>query len=268
MQGNAEQAYKHAYDLHYKKKDYESALSAYLDVIENGYGTQEFGYAKTQIDNIIRSGTDFSAMPGVVDRYNQLIGNFSERLESILNTNAAEVERFRALGDEADQRAQFKAEQESWMGYIKANIVDFPMMTISQVPLGAKCRIKAMVTANATVGTGMFNELSQGFSDMFGMTNTTSGMALKVNSGEAAVRAIIANKAMAMGANCVIGVDIDYGVTNNNAATVNMQGTAVVISNLSEILDDAEFAKAEKIAMAYARIKELGRWLRGEFSAD
>lgn len=163
---------------------------------------------------------------------------------------------------------KLEAERESCMGYIKANIVDFPMMTISQVPPGAKCRIKAMVTANATVGTGMFSELSQGFSDMFGMTNTTSGMALKVNSGEATVRAIIANKAIAMGANCVIGVDIDYGVTNNNAATVNMQGTAVSISNLSEILDDVEFAKAEKIATAYSRIKELGRWLRGEFSAD
>lgn len=163
---------------------------------------------------------------------------------------------------------KLQAEQESCMSYLKANIVDFPMMTISQVPPGATCRIKGMVTANATVGTGMFSEMSQGFSDMFGMTNTTSGMALKVNSGEATVRAIIANKAIAMGANCVIGVDIDYGVTNNNAATVNMQGTAVLISNLSEILDDAEFAKAEKIATASARVNELGRWLRGEFSAD
>ena len=163
---------------------------------------------------------------------------------------------------------KLQAEQESCMGYIKTNIVDFPMMTISQVPPGAKCRIKAMVTANATVGTGMFSELSQGFSDMFGMTNTSTGMALKVNSGEATVRAIIANKAIAMGANCVIGVDIDYGVTNNNAATVNMQGTAVLISNLNELLDEAEFLKAEKIAKAYARVKELGRWLRGEFFPD
>jgi uncharacterized protein YbjQ (UPF0145 family) len=268
MQVNAEQTYKHAYDLHYKKKDFEGALSAYLDVIEHSPETQECGYAKTQIDNIIGSGADFSAMTGVVNRYNQLIGNFSERLESTLNAKAAEVQRFRAIGEEADQTAKFKAEQENCMGYIKANIVDFPMMTISQVPPGAQCRIKAMVTANATVGTGLFSELSQGFSDMFGMTNTTSGMALKVNSGEATVRAIIANKAVAMGANCVIGVDIDYGVTNNNAATVNMQGTAVLISNLNEILDDAEFAKAQKIEAAYARIKELDRWLRGEFSAD
>ncbi|MCG3776967.1 MAG: hypothetical protein JW395_3841 [Nitrospira sp.] len=162
---------------------------------------------------------------------------------------------------------KLEAELERSMGYIKANIVDFPMMTISQVPPGAKCRIKAMVTANCTVGTGMFSEISQGFSDMFGMTNISSGMALKVNDGETAVRAIIANKAFAMGANCVIGVDIDYGVTKNNAATVNMQGTAVLISNLNEILDDVEFVKAQKIETAYVRTKELIRWLEGDFNA-
>lgn len=159
-------------------------------------------------------------------------------------------------------------DHESCMAYIKANIVDFPMMTISQVPPGAKCRIKGMITANATVGTGLFSEMSQGFSDMFGMTSTNSGMALKVNSGEATVRAMIANKAIAMDANCVIGVDIDYGVTNNNAATINMQGTAVSISNLSEILDDPEFVKAEEIVSAYARIKEVGRWLQDEITTE
>jgi uncharacterized protein YbjQ (UPF0145 family) len=158
-----------------------------------------------------------------------------------------------------------KTEANECRAYIQDNIIDFPMMTISQVPPGASCRIKAMVTANVTVGTGLFSEVSQGFSDLFGATNINSGMALKVNSGEATARGIIANKAISMGANCVIGVDIDYGTTNNNAATVNMQGTAVVISNLSEILDSKEFDKAQKIDASYARALQISRWLLADF---
>ncbi|MBW6525259.1 YbjQ family protein [Sphingomonas sp. RHCKR7] len=47
--------------------------------------------------------------------------------------------------------------------------------------------------------------------------------------------------ALASGANCILAVDIDYGTTGNNAATVNMQGTAVVIANLSAVLAEDTF---------------------------
>ena len=80
-----------------------------------------------------------------------------------------------------DSIGVLRNEMESCQSYFQDHITDFPMMTISQAPVNAKCRIKAMVTANVSVGTGIFNELSQGFSDMFGATNTTSGMAHKIN---------------------------------------------------------------------------------------
>lgn len=156
-------------------------------------------------------------------------------------------------------------EAEDRRAYIKNHIVNFPMMTIGQMPAGTDYKIKGMVTANVSVGTGLFSELSQGFSDMFGVTNVASGMALKVNSGEATARSMLVNRAIAMGANCVIGVDIDYGTTHNNAATVNMQGTAVHIANLDNVLDKPELERAQNIQNAYARIQELGRWLQGEF---
>lgn len=79
-------------------------------------------------------------------------------------------------------------------------------------------------------------------------------MALKVNSGEAAARSIVVNKAIALGANCIIGVDIDYGTTANNAATVTMQGTTVVIRTLVEVLSDDMFERVSvfETALAYA----------------
>jgi hypothetical protein len=86
-----------------------------------------------------------------------------------------------------------------------------------------------------------------------------------VNSGEAAARSILANKAMNIGANCVFGVDIDYGTTANNAATINMQGTAICVANLAEILDVTELEKAEKIQQAYDQILIRNDWLKGNF---
>ena len=64
-----------------------------------------------------------------------------------------------------DTIGKLQSEAERCQAYVKYNIIDFPMMTISHVPPGAKCRIKAMVTANVTVGTGLFSEMSQGFSE-------------------------------------------------------------------------------------------------------
>lgn len=154
-------------------------------------------------------------------------------------------------------------ESERLKKFLASAAPDFPMMTISVLPGQAAFRVLGMVTANITVGTGLFNEFSQGFSDFFGSVNTESGMASKVNKGEAAARSILAHKAIEMGANCIIGVDVDYGVTNNNAATVNMQGTAVQVQDVAAVLSPAGCAASEKISAAWKRLRDVQRWLRG-----
>lgn len=197
---------------------------------------------------------------------------YSDQQTQILNfvsgTNYAEICEKCGKGEYEAAIWKLKGERQECQDYMKANVVDFPMMTISQIPPGAECKIKSMVTANVTVGTGMFSELSQGFSDMFGATNVNSGMALKVNSGEATARSILVTKAMAMGANCIIGVDVDYGTTANNAATVNMQGTAVVIRNLDAILDEDVLEKFGQFEASLARAQEISRWLAGDLTPD
>ena len=146
------------------------------------------------------------------------------------------------------------------------HIVDFPMMTISLLPNDINFKVKALVTANITVGTGFFNEFSQGISDIFGTISSTSGMAYKVNSGEAAARSILVQKAIGMGANAIIGIDIDYGTTANNAAIVNMQGTAIKIDDLERLVDAPEAERAFNLTTAVSRIAILQRWQRGDFS--
>jgi uncharacterized protein YbjQ (UPF0145 family) len=152
--------------------------------------------------------------------------------------------------------------------YVEGHISDFPMLTVQYLPPAIGYRIKGMLTANVTVGTGFFSEFSQGTSDFFGAVTTQSGMAHKVNKGEGTARAILVNKAIAAGANCIIGVDIDYGVTANNAATVNMQGTAILVDDLKALLDRPEYEKAQEIMRKFDRVLRLNRWLAGKLESE
>ena len=165
-----------------------------------------------------------------------------------------------------ETNAKLQSEIIEKQTFLENHISDFPMMTIGTLPSSAAFKVKSMVTANVTVGTGIFNEFSQGLSDIFGTVSSTSGMAHKVNGGEAAARAILVQKAIAMGANAIIGVDIDYGITANNAATVNMQGTAVAIDDLGSVIHRVETQKATDLQAAISRVAELKRWIRADFS--
>lgn len=151
--------------------------------------------------------------------------------------------------------------------YVANSISDFPMFTVHDSGAGSDCKLIGMVTANVTVGTGFFNEFSQGFSDFFGQINAESGMAGKVNSGEAAARSIVVRKALALGANCIFGVDIDYGTTANNAATINIQGTAAVVANLQGVMDARAFERSQKLQEAITNATKYRKWMDGDFSS-
>lgn len=165
-----------------------------------------------------------------------------------------------------DAREIVNQEISEKIRYLQDHVTDFPMFTTAWLPGSAKVKFKTMITANVTVGTGFLSEFSQGFSDFVGAVNVGTGMSHKVNKGEAAARSILVDKAISMGANCILAVDIDYGTTANNAAVVNMQGTAAVMSNLEEILESADLERALLLHEAYTRIAQLKRWRTGDLS--
>lgn len=193
-----------------------------------------------------------------LDRADVELVNFALRMEyEALCEKCGTGPRGEAYDTLRGERDRVRKMIEAWIAY-------FPMMTVGNLPGNADYRILGMVTANVTVGTGLFNEFSQGFSDFFGKVNSQSGMAHKVNNGEGAARGILVHKAIGMGANCIIGVDVDYGITNNNAATVNMQGTAVAISDLASVLTPNGCEAYERIAQAWQRVGDLNRWIEGK----
>lgn len=163
-----------------------------------------------------------------------------------------------------DARARLSGEREQLKTDIEARLSFFPTLTVGVLPHGNAYRAIGLVTANVTVGTGLFNEISQGVSDMFGAVNQNTGMAFKVNKGEAVAKAILVRKALELGANCIIGTDIDYGTTTNNAATVNMQGTAVLVPDLAAILGGRAHEMTVWILWAWSRVQSLSRWLSGD----
>lgn len=182
-------------------------------------------------------------------RYSQqALGRFNAATDQSL------AELCRRCGPEviAAARAELTAGLEKQRGILEANVQVFPMTTTPHLPAGARWLVRGLVTANVAVGTGIFNELSQGLTDLLGATTTASGMALKVNKGEAAAREILYRKALAMDANFVIGVDLDYGTTVNNAATVNMQGTAIWIENLDAVLAPAQIEDVNAFLQCHA----------------
>lgn len=167
----------------------------------------------------------------------------------------------------AEAYASIDRQIEERTKFIQSRITDFPMFTMSWLPSNAAAKLKNMITANVTVGTGFFSEFSQGFSDFVGAVNVSSGMSYKVNKGEAAARSILVSKALSLNANCILGVDIDYGTTGNNAATINMQGTAALISNLDAILPEQEYARAQALHQAFEKVGQLKRWRAGDIAA-
>lgn len=177
---------------------------------------------------------------------------------------------FSALCQKCGQGPLRDAEREiaKCRRYVENRVGDFPMMTVQYLPADIRYRLKGMLTANVTVGTGLFSEFSQGFSDFFGAVNTQSGMAYKANSGETAARGILVNRALAIGANCIIGVDIDYGVTANNSATINMQGTAIVVEDLALLLHETEHARAAEITRIFSRLVQLNQARSAAFPAN
>ncbi|MBA4353826.1 MAG: hypothetical protein C0409_03960 [Novosphingobium sp.] len=161
-----------------------------------------------------------------------------------------------------DLKSVLERKIESGNAFVKGHIGHFPIMTMPILPAGVYFKYKGMVTANVSAGTGLFNEFSQGFSDFFGTVSSQSGMAHKVNTGEAVAKSILIQKALALGANCIIAVDIDYGITNNNSATVNMQGTAVKIDNISEIIESHHSEKISELSDMILEISKIKNTLR------
>ncbi|RYX84800.1 heavy metal-binding domain-containing protein [bacterium] len=116
-----------------------------------------------------------------------------------------------------------------------------------------------MVTAQSVTGTGVISEISSSFSDFFGMQSNKLNSKLK--NGENICRAELRIEAFRIGANAIIGTDIDYAEVGGDKGMlmVCMSGTAVKLNN-PEIISDELSEKLQKLINVDIIIKDLQQY--------
>lgn len=107
-----------------------------------------------------------------------------------------------------------------------------------QSPLGWDYEVVNLVTAQSTMGTGFFTDLTSGLDDFFGLES--GAINRRISTGEENCLNILKSKCLKLGGNAVIGVDIDYSEIGGQKSLVMvcMTGTAIRVKNTSVFPDD------------------------------
>lgn len=139
--------------------------------------------------------------------------------------------------------------------YINKHIGLIPIVTI-QSPLGWDYNVIGIVTGQSTTGTGLFSEITSTFTDLFGMQSNSYNS--KIRDGEKLCLDQLRSKAIRMGGNAVVGVDIDYAELGSvkGMIMVCMTGTAVNLKNLNELNTEIN----EHISKMANLTKEIPKW--------
>ncbi len=142
-------------------------------------------------------------------------------------------------------REKFAAQLKSSAEYIQQHKNAMPLATI-QNPINWDYDIIGIVTGQSTTGTGLFSEVTASVSDFFGSQSTAYNS--KLAEGEIIAVSQVRTKALRIGANAILGVDIDYAEMGGGRGMVMVcvTGTAVRLKNL-DIFDIDQVNKLNRL---------------------
>ena len=134
-------------------------------------------------------------------------------------------------------------------------IDNIPMASI-QSPINWDYEVIGIVTGQSATGTGVFSDAASSFTDIFGGQSGT--ISRKLRGGESMCMSQLRARALEIGANAVLGVDIDYAEFGGDKSivTVCMTGTAVLLKN-TEILGEKRTKILAELRTLYERIGYL-----------
>ena len=89
-----------------------------------------------------------------------------------------------------------------------------------------------LTSGSIVIGTGFFSEFSASISDLWGTENNS--FSEKMEKARRGAIEKLQNQALDMGANAIIGVDVDLTTLSNNMIGVIANGTAVIIEKIEE----------------------------------
>ncbi|OFX56284.1 MAG: hypothetical protein A2066_12845 [Bacteroidetes bacterium GWB2_41_8] len=136
-------------------------------------------------------------------------------------------------------KADIENERSGIVRYLEQNISRVRILT-THVPHNWEYEALSIVTGQSVTGTGFMSEFKSGFTDFFG--GQSGSFNKKLANGENLCFAQLRVKAINLGANAIIGTDVDYGDVGEGKGMLMVcaAGTAVKVSNLEVLGDDAE----------------------------
>lgn len=103
------------------------------------------------------------------------------------------------------------------------------LTTTTQIEGHSVVEYKGIVFGEVITGINMFRDLGAGLRNIFG--GRSAGYEDELNAARTQALSELESRAYAMGANAVIGIDVDYEMlgADNGMMMVSASGTAVVI---------------------------------------
>ena len=150
-------------------------------------------------------------------------------------------------------------EQKSKINSTRKTIIDSIICVSIDSPNKWDFETIGIVTAQCTMGTGLLSELSSDWNDLFGLESGT--MNKKVLKAEETCLNMLRVKSLNLGANAVVGVDVDYAEVGSlrGMILVCMTGTAVRIKN-TDILPEELQENIEKLKETVIKLKKLNKY--------
>ena len=154
--------------------------------------------------------------------------NTSSDLVALMNRRLSTVEE-RAKMQIEDEKRQKEALAKAQEEY-ELNKKSFMLTTGYNFEKYEITKYLNLVHGEIVMGTGFLSEFSASVNDFFGTTSGLFEGKISLAKQKAQEQMII--KAMALGANALIGVDFDITTFNNNMIGVSANGTAVKIEKI------------------------------------
>lgn len=145
-----------------------------------------------------------------------------------------------------EHEEKIKEMQRKTRSFLVPRIEAIPIVSL-HCPLGWEYDVLGIITAQSVLGTGLIAETLSDFSDFFGHKSATYES--KIDIGVKACFSQARQKALLLGGNALIGVDIDYGEAGGlkGMLMVTITGTAVKLKNHKEMLSVQQSKSLEEL---------------------
>nr|WP_295869884.1 heavy metal-binding domain-containing protein [uncultured Chitinophaga sp.] len=167
---------------------------------------------------------------------NSLMSDVKSELIAEVNNTPKIIGCSKCLSDTYEQAfSKFVENRKKIQNEILEHIKNVPVIT-THCPFNWDYKILGLATGQSTTGTGLFTEVGASWTDFFGMQSQAYNK--KIAGGEELCLQQIRSKAVRMGGNAIIAVDIDYSEMGGEKGMIMvcMSGTVIKLNNL-DLLD-------------------------------